>query len=331
MANPLVAVCTVTHNAAADLPAYLEALERLSHRPLEVIVVDCASSDPTRETLAGASIRGASFRRIELEDNVGFAGGMNRAIAATSAPFVLSLNADALPETDFVERLLERFRSHPETRIGAVTGRLLRPPEGEKPILDAAGMRLVANWRHLDRGSDERDVGQYSRPERVFGATGAASLFYRPALEDAAVDGEFFLEEFHSFREDAELCFRLRERGWEVVYEPLARASHRRHNLPRRRRSMPSHVNYHSLKNRFLLRAYHETWASFPVTFLPSLFRDLGAIAYVLARERSSLPVFGWLWRNRDHIVRRRRRIQSRRTVSRRQLAGWFLRSGRPL
>ena len=135
----------------------------------------------------------------------------------------------------------------------------------------------------------------------------------------------------NSFREDAELCFRLRERGWEVVYEPLARASHRRHNLPRRRRSMPSHVNYHSLKNRFLLRAYHETWASFPLTFLPSLFRDLGAIAYVLARERSSLPVFGWLWRNRDHIVRRRRRIQSRRTVSRRQLAGWFLCSGRPL
>lgn len=331
MSNPLVAICTVTHNAARDLPSYLKALDRVSYHPLEVMVVDCASSDDTCQTLERASVHDSSLRLIELGTNSGFAGGMNRAIAETSAPFILSLNADALPEPDYVERLLERFHRHPEIRIGAVTGRLARPVDAEGPRLDAAGMRLVPSWRHLDRGSDERDVGQYGQAERVFGGTGAATLFYRPALDDTKVDGEFFLSEFHSFREDAELSFRLRERGWEIIYEPLARASHRRHNLPRRRKSMSSHVNYHSLKNRYLLRAYHETFASFLVTSVPSLFRDLGALSYVLLRERSSLPVFGWLWRNRRHIIGRRKRIQSRRRVSRRQLAAWFLTPGRPL
>ncbi len=59
--DSLVAVCTVTHNAAADLPAYLEVLNRLSHRPLEVIVVDCASSDETAEILARSSIENAKW------------------------------------------------------------------------------------------------------------------------------------------------------------------------------------------------------------------------------------------------------------------------------
>jgi glycosyltransferase involved in cell wall biosynthesis len=45
-----VAVCIVTHNSAADLPGCLEAVGRLEHRPLEIVVVDCASSDGSLET-----------------------------------------------------------------------------------------------------------------------------------------------------------------------------------------------------------------------------------------------------------------------------------------
>ena len=110
---------------------------------------------------------------------------------------------------------------------------------GEPPLLDACGMRLAAAWRHLDRGSGEPDRGQLALPERVFGGTGAASLFRRAALDDVAVDGEVFDPRFHSFREDAELCFRLRERGWEVVYEPVAVCEHRRKSSPSGARRCP--------------------------------------------------------------------------------------------
>ena len=151
-------------------------------------------------------------------------------------------------------------------------------------------------------------------PEQVFGATGAASLFRREALDDVAVDGEVFDPRFHSFREDAELCFRLRERGWEVLYEPAAVAEHRRFNLPERRSAMPAFVNFHSLKNRYLLRLYHQTGGNFVRTFFPTLVRDLAALGYVLLRERSSLAAYAWLWRHRRELLRRRRIIQGRRT-----------------
>jgi GT2 family glycosyltransferase len=326
-----VAVCIVTHDSAADLPGCLESLAALQHRPLEIVVVDCASRDASAEVARAHAPQGISCQVVELGENRGFAGGMNEAIARTRAPFVLTLNADARPAPDFVNRLLARA-AQPGLRVGAVTGRLVRPPrEGETRLLDACGMRLTRAWRHFDRGSGEPDRGQYGKSERVFGATGAASLFRREALDDAAINGESFDSRFHSFREDAELCFRLRERGWEVLYEPTAVAEHRRFNLPERRSAMPALVNYHSLKNRYLLRIYHQTAGNFFRTFLPTLARDLAALGWVLLREHSSLPAYGWLWRHRRELRARRRTIQERRTVPAREIDRWFTTGGESL
>jgi hypothetical protein len=324
-----VAVCVVTHNSAPDLPGCFKAVAALEYRPLEIVVVDCASRDGSLEAARGHAPPGIPFQAIGLAENLGFAGGMNVALAHSRAPWVLSLNADAHPAPEALTRLLDRAGVHPDIRVGAVTGRLVRP--GEPRLLDACGMRLTANWRHLDRGSGEPDRGQFGVPERVFGATGAASLFRRAALDDAAVDGEIFDPRFHSFREDAELCFRLRERGWEILYEPTAVVLHKRFNLPERRSAMPAHVNYHSLKNRYLLRIYHQTAGNLARTLLPTLVRDAVALVWVLLRERSSLPAYGWLWRHRRELLRRRRTIQGRRTRPAAEVDRWFSSAGEPL
>ena len=324
-----VAVCIVTHDSAADLPGCFEAIAALRHRPLEIVVVDCASRDDSLETAREHAPDGIPFQAIGLAENRGFAGGMNTALSHTRAPWVLTLNADARPGPDYLTRLLDCVRTHPEVRIGAVTGRLVRPSNPR--TLDACGMRLTRNWRHLDRGSGEEDRGQFSIPERVFGATGAASLFRREALDDVAVEGEVFDSRFHSFREDAELCFRLRERGWEVAYEPAAECEHRRFNLPERRSAMPAAVNLHSLKNRYLLRIYHQTAGNLLRTLIPTLARDVAALGWVLLWERSSLGAYGWLWRNRREIFRRRRLIQGRRTVGAGEVDRWFSVQGEAL
>jgi len=367
-AEPSVAVCMVTRDSRHDLAGCFASIAALDHRPLRVVLVDCASGDGTvaeaearRAVLADA---GVALRVLALPDNRGFAGGMNAALAAApDADWILSLNADARPEPEYVGRLLDRAAAHPELAVAAVTGRLLRPAaaegedgEGETARrIDACGMRLTRTWRHLDRGSGEPDRGQLRRAERVFGATGAASLFRRTALEDAALEDtaleEAALEDaaadgtappeagqrpvfdplFHSFREDAELAFRLRERGWEILYEPTARAEHRRFNLPSRRAAMPAAVNRHSLKNRYLLRAYHQTPGNLVKTLLPTLCRDLLALGYVVLREPSSLPAYAWLWRHRRVIAARRRAIQARRRRPAAELDRWFGASGRPL
>lgn len=320
-----VAVCIVTHNSAADLPGCLEAVGRLEHRPLEIVVADCASVDGSLDAARRHAPPGLPFQALDLGENLGFTGGMNAALAASRSPWVLALNADARPAPDYLTRLLARAEAHPDLRVGALIGRLLRPAAADgSRLLDACGMRLTRTWRHLDRGSGEPDRGQYQTPERVFGASGAAALYRREALDDAAVDGEVFDTRFHSFREDAELCFRLRERGWEVLYEPAALAEHRRRVLPERRAALPPEVNYHSLKNRYLLRLYHQTAANFLWTLPFTLARDLLALGSVLLRERSSLPAYAWLWRRRAELLARRRAIQGRRTAGWWEVERWF-------
>jgi GT2 family glycosyltransferase len=327
-----VAIAMVTHDSAADLPAAFAAIAAIAPPPVELVVVDCASADESVAVARGAAPHGIRTEVVPLAENLGFAGGMNRAIARTTASFVLALNADASPRPDFVARLAARFAGGAGESVAAVTGRLVRPAApGEPPRLDACGMYLRRSWRHLDRGSGEADRGQYLQPARVFGATGAATLFRRAALDDAAIDGAIFDERFHSFREDAELAFRLRERGWEIVYEPAAVAEHRRRVLPERRSELPAAINCHSLKNRYLLRLDHQRGGNFFATLPWTLPRDLGALAYALLFERTSLPAYGWLWRNRRALLEHRRRVRARATAPDAAVERWFSRREEPL
>ena len=320
----------MTHEAATDLPACFRALALQTYRPLELIVVDCASGDGSARIARELPVADIEKRVVASDENLGFSGGMNRALRETRADWILSLNADTVPAPDFVEQLVRRGES--DARVGAVTGRLLRPEENGERRIDACGMVLTRNWRHLDRGSGEVDRGQWQQAEEVFGATGAASLFRRDALDDVGHEGgEAFDEDFFAYREDAELAFRLQEREWRVIYEPAAICEHRRRVVPERRGQLPARINYHSLKNRYLLRAYHQTRRNLRRTFLPTLFRDLLAAGYVLLREHTSLPAYRWLWRNRHRIAARRRWIQGRKTCSEDRFDAWFEAESRPL
>jgi GT2 family glycosyltransferase len=319
-----VAILIVTHDDAGDLPACLAAIAALSPAAAELVVVDCASTDDSAAVARRHWPPGLAGEVVPLPDNRGFAGGMNVALKKSGAPWVLSLNADARPTHDYLLHLLARGEA---PRVGAVTGRLVRPPAADGTRrLDACGMRLTPAWRHHDRGSGALDHGQFAVPQRVFGGTGAATLWRREALLDVALDGEVFDERFHSFREDAELCFRLRERRWEVLYEPAAICEHRRVNLPSRRAAMPAAVNRHSLKNRYLLRLYHQTLGNLVWTLPFAFFRDLQALLWVLLFERSSLPAYSWLWAHRRELLARRRAIQSRRTADWWEVERWFVR-----
>ncbi len=337
---PAVVICTVTWNDAEHLPRFFAALSALEGPAFRLVVVDNASTDATRDLLREhGSAAAFPFEVIPLERNVGFAAGLNQAIESVVAgkpcpEWVLSLNADAWPEPACLERLVggaRRFTSERRS-VGAVTGRLLRdetpgdhdPAGSDPPRLDACGMALTRSWRHVDRGSDQPDHGQFPVPEFVFGGTGAATLFLVAALLDTAIDGKVFDEDFHSYREDAELCFRLQERNWQVLYEPRAVAVHRRLNLARRRAEMSAEVNFHSLKNRYLLQYHHRTLRDLPSTLLPGAVRELGILVYVLLRERSSLRAFRWLWRNRRRLRSRRQTIQARRLAPKRATARWF-------
>jgi GT2 family glycosyltransferase len=178
--------------------------------------------------------------------------------------------------------------------------------------------------RHLDRGAEEIDRGQYDRLQYVFGATGAAAFFRRDFINDVSIEGEFFDEEFFAYREDADLAWRAQLMGWKCLYLPTAVAWHVRRVTPERRRNLPLSINWHSAKNRFLMRWKNASGWLWRRLFLPVTWRDLMIFGYAIVRDRRLWSAVTYWWPARGSIRRKRAIIQSRRRVSDRDLLWWF-------
>ncbi len=321
----MVSITIVTWNSASCLRECIASIAQQDYRDIEVILLDNASTDGTREMLREYSTR---FRVIYKQTNTGFAAGQNEAIRAAGGNWILCLNPDVLLRQDFVSQLVSAERAHPEA--GAICGKLLRwEPEkddGRTNIIDSAGVYFTRNMRHLDRGAEESDVGQYDRVQYVFAATGAAALFRREFIDAVSVDGEFFDEEFFSFREDCDLAWRAQLMGQKFLYTPNAVAWHVRRVTPERRQDLPHLINWHSVKNRWLMRAKNASWWLSWRLAVPVLWRDAQAYGYALLGDRQMLSACFYRWRPevRERVRRKRAVIQSRRKVSDRDLLWWF-------
>ena len=302
-----VSIILVTHDSAADLPVSLASALAQRGAAVETIVVDTASRDGSAEL---ARRLAPSARVIALPENVGFSAAMNVGIEVSSGRYVLSLNPDCRLEPDFAAILAARLDVRPD--VGSASGRLLRA-EGPQllptGLLDSAGIVFHASGRHFDRGSEQEEAGRYVEEEEIAGTTGAAGFYRREALQSAKISTGYFDADFFLYREDADLAWRLRNLGWKCLYVPAAVAAHRRHNLPSRRRRMSSLANYHSVKNRFLLRINNQSGPEFLATLVPTLARDIVVLGACLTVERSSLPAFAWLWQNRRRLWAKRREI----------------------
>jgi len=322
----------VVHNHRATLEVCLNAVARLEPAPERIVVIDNASADGSWE-IADGFRQTLPLDLVGRADNLGFAAAVNLALRCVETPWVLSLNPDCAPQPAFVARLLEAVETTDGAhQIGAATGRLLRgqPPRLEPDgRLDAAGMIVTPSGRHLDRGAGEPDDGRYGGHARVFGGTGAATLYRREALADIAYpDGQTFAETFFAYREDAELAWRLQWRGWACLYVPKAVAVHARGLRPEGGRRGHRDVNAHSVRNRFLLRL-HCADISWHLRCFPSwLVRDLLVIGACLTVERSSLSGLVQVFRLLGDARRRRQWVMSRRVVSSRQIGRWFRRRG---
>lgn len=310
MAPLSVSIIVVSHDSAADLPLSLASAAAQRGVSVEIVVVDNASSDASREVARGFA---PAARLLSLPENAGFAAAMNAGIAGTSGRYVLALNPDCRLAPDFAATLARRLDARPD--VGSASGRILRaegPDLAPTPRLDSTGIVFTPSGRHFDRGSEETAEGRYLAEEEVAGVTAAAGFYRREALESAKISTGYFDADFFLYREDADLAWRLSRLGWKCLYVPDAVAWHRRRNLPERRRGMPPAANLHSVKNRFLLRINNQSREEFLRTLVPTLARDLVVLAACLTIERSSLPAFSWVWKNRKRLWAKRREIERR-------------------
>jgi GT2 family glycosyltransferase len=322
-ALPRVAITIVTFNSERYIARCLEHLFELTYPNFEVVLIDNASSDGSASILRQYADRATVVCNRE---NRGFAGGQNQAIALSKSDWVLTLNPDVRVTPDFLEEAVKAGME--DARTGMVSGKLLAlGPDFEIPAqaeFDSTGIFFTPNLRHFDRGSRQKNEGQYERDEYVFGVTGAAALYRRAMIADVQCGGEFFDEDFFAYREDADVAWRAQLLGWRCRYAPCAVAYHVRTVLPGNRRSVGADVNMHSVKNRFLMRIKNGTWMLYRRFGLAITVRDVTVVGGCLVYEIRSLRAFWLVLRCLPRAWRKRREIMSRRRASEAYIVSWF-------
>jgi N-acetylglucosaminyl-diphospho-decaprenol L-rhamnosyltransferase len=213
-ALPVDVVVVTWNTRELTLAALGRVLASASDESLRVVVHDNASTDGTAAAIA------KQLPEVELEAgdvNLGFAGGVNRALRRTSAPWVLLLNSDAWPEPGAVAAMVACAQRHPQA--AAVAPRLLRPDD----TLEHSTWPLPS-WRVA--ASSALRAGRYVWPhdaEREVGwAVGAALLLRRDALAEVGpLDETLFM-----YAEDLDWCWRARAAGWQIWFTPQAVVRH---------------------------------------------------------------------------------------------------------
>ncbi len=217
-----VGAVVVNFNGGPDLALCLAALQAQTV-PVQVVLVDCASTDGTRALAAQPP---PGVRGLPLPENIGYAGGCAAGFALLdpAVEMVGFLNPDCFPAPEFFAAcggVLAR-----EPMVGGIAGRLLRPGGS---TLDSCGQVLTPFLlRVRDRGYGAPSSGAFEARKRVLSACGAAMVYRRAALTAAAVEGEVFPSDYFAFWEDLDLGWRVNNAGWQVIYDPQAVATHRR-------------------------------------------------------------------------------------------------------
>lgn len=181
--------------------------------PFEVIVVNNASSDGSRELLE--SMKG--IRTINNPENMGFVQACNQGASEASGDFILFLNNDTEVTEGWLEALLRPFD---KKSTGIVGARLVYPAGG----LQEAGNIIWSDGSGWNYGrGDDPELPQYSYLKAVDYCSGACLLIKKDLWNEI---GGFDMRFAPAYYEDTDLCFAVREKGYRVIYQPESKVIH---------------------------------------------------------------------------------------------------------
>jgi len=216
-----LSVVVVNWNLRGQLHACLTSLARQSLRDLEVIVVDNGSTD------GSAAMVRAEFPDVVVvpqPDNLGFAEGANRGIAASRGAWVATLNNDAVAEPDWAKALADAAEGA-EPTCGMLQSLLLY---SRRPgTINSTGIRVTARGYGRDR--DEGRSAREPVAEDVFCPTAGAAAYRRVMLEAIRLPSGYFDRNHFLYYEDLDLGWRARLAGWTARYVPGSIVRHHWH------------------------------------------------------------------------------------------------------
>lgn len=185
-----------------------------------IIIVDNGSKEPPR---INPVARKGGAHLILNDKNYGFAYGNNQgiryAIGHFHPEYVLLLNSDTITAPDFLKPLISAMQSDPKT--AAVQPKILAM---DRATIDSAGQTAYSWGSVRDIGLGKPDQPKYNKRKEIFGACAAAVLYRVSALEETGL----FDERLFSLFEDVDLSWRLRLKGYKIIYKPRSVVYHKR-------------------------------------------------------------------------------------------------------
>jgi GT2 family glycosyltransferase len=204
---PRISVVVCSHNGERTIRECLEGLLNLEYQDFEVIVVDDGSTDAT------AKIAREYDLRLISTENRGLSAARNTGMEAATGEIVAYIDDDTRPDPHWLCYLAASFLDSDHAGIGG--SNLAHPGDGliAKCVADAPG-----NPVHVLLSDTEAEH-----------IPGCNMAFRKDRLQ--AVGG--FDTHFRVAGDDADLCWRIRERGWTLGFAPAAMVWHHRRSSVR--------------------------------------------------------------------------------------------------
>jgi GT2 family glycosyltransferase len=218
----------------------------VNYRSYEELTRCLASLEPSRDVLsrvtvvdhesnlaaaARVSSRFPWVTMVERTANEGFATGVNLGVRGSSAPFLVLLNPDCVAGGEAIAGLVKFAQSAPDAAV--VGPRILNADgsvQGSARRFPGVSTFIAGRSSWLTRMFPNNPLSRWNLPGledgvgsmRVDWVSGACMLIRRSAFEQVGgMDERFFL-----YWEDADLCKRLAQRGWRVLYLPAVTVMH---------------------------------------------------------------------------------------------------------
>ncbi len=213
--NKKISVIIPNLNGRNFLIPCLASLRQQNFQDFELIIVDNGSSDDSI-TIIKREFPEATI--YNFTKNEGFSRAINQGISLSTGEYIFLLNNDTELDINCLKVLNNFLDNNPQAGFGATKMLFFNNHE----IINNTGDIFSKYGLASKRGWQEKDNGQYNKPEPIFGAC-AGGAIYRKILFDEV--GKFD-EDFFAYLEDIDFSFRAQIRGYKCWYIPQAIVYH---------------------------------------------------------------------------------------------------------
>jgi GT2 family glycosyltransferase len=231
----------------------------------EILLVDNASGDDSLSKLKDYFKDRVKF--IASAENKGFAAGNNQALAIAEGRYILLLNSDTVVWENTLENIYNYMEEHND--VGACGCRVLL----ENGELDKACKRSFPNVKnsffrlfHIPTNSRDANYNLDSLPDdeiyEIDCLTGAFMFIKSEVLDKVG----FLDESFFMYGEDIDLCFRIKNAGWKIVYYGKSKITHFKGGSSKKQRPKLIYEFYHAMYIYY--KKYYANESSFIVNIV---------------------------------------------------------------